>query len=272
MPKTVSATTATESAPCGSLRSAWAWKQVFASLFTPSWSLGLLLFACLFLPAYRGCNNQVVYLSAAVTSDPLAAGEVYQSFLLTWPLLFGLMMSLGTLVLAWTSDPRRASILWWSFAGLIFLHTTLLVAAILAETSNVDSKTAWTWQEFSIIACWLVPTIGLPVILFATYRYCRNWFSAAMWVQLALAVIAAVCTTVVMPSLLIAKELLIGGKILIAGSVGLIVSTIVQLLDGHRALTRKPTESPLQLNLKSMLLLMAIGGLACAWVGACVFI
>ena len=34
---------------------ALAWSQVFVSLFTPSWSLGLLLAICLFLPSYRGC-------------------------------------------------------------------------------------------------------------------------------------------------------------------------------------------------------------------------
>ena len=69
------------------------------------------------------------------------------------------------------------------------------------------------------MAFWLIPTIGLLAILFAPLRYCRDWFGAAMWMQLALTLTAAACTTVVAPSLLTAKELLIGGKIMIAVSV-----------------------------------------------------
>lgn len=249
----------------------WGWQQVFASLFTPSWSLGLLLFFCLFLPSYRGCNNQVVYLSEAMLLHEITPGEIYQRFLLIWPLLFGLVTCVGTLVLVWTSDPQRASVLWWSFAGMVFLHLTLLLVACLSQISTVESESTWKWQDFSIVACWLIPTIGLPALLLVTYRYCRNWFHAAMWMQLALSLTAAACTTAVVPSLLIAKEFLIGGRLMAVGSVGLVLSTIVQLLDGYRALTRKPTESPLRLSLKAMLLLMGIGGLACAWVGACLF-
>ena len=52
----------------------------------------------------------------------------------------------------------------------------------------------------------------------------------------------------------------------------LIVTTIVQRLDGYRALTRLSSESCLQLSLKSMLLLMQVGGMACAWVGPYLFI
>jgi len=124
----------------------------------------------------------------------------------------------------------------------------------------------------SIVAFWLIPTIGLPSLLFATLRHCRDWFSTAMWMQLAPTLTAAACTTVVVQALLTTKELLIGGKIMIAVSVGPIVSTTVQLLDGYRALTRRPTESPLQLSLKSMLLLMSVGGITCAWVRTSLFL
>ena len=89
--------------------------------------------------------------------------------------------------------------------------------------------------------------------------------------QLALALTAAVCTTVVLPSLLLARGLLVGGKIAVASSVGLSMSTLVELLDGYRALIRKPNESPIRLSLKSMFFLMTFGGLAFAWIGASVF-
>ena len=59
---------------------------------------------------------------------------------------------------------------------------------------------------------------------------------------------------------------------MIACSVGLVVSTIVQRLDGYRVLTRGPNDSSLRLSLRASLMLMAIGGLACAWVGACAIV
>ncbi len=251
---------------------ALAWSQVFVSLFTPSWSLGLLLAICLFLPSYRGCNGQVVRLSEAMVLDHYTAGEVYLRYLLTWPLIFGFIVFAGTLLLTWSCNPQRASFLWWCFAGLIVTHTVLLVIALLTEPAGTESETAWTWQNVWNAATWLVPTTVLPVLLVITFLYCRNWFNAAMCMQLALALSAAVCSTFVIPGLLLAKELLFGGKLMIACSVGLIVSTIVQRLDGYRALTRRPTESSLRLSLKAMLMLMAVGGLSCAWVGACVFI
>ena len=61
--------------------------------------------------------------------------------------------------------------------------------------------------------------------------------------------------------------LLIGGKLAIASSAFLCVAAIVQRMDGERALTRSRRESPLQISLRSLLILMAIAGLACAWVG-----
>ena len=45
-------------------------KQVFASLFTPSWMLGIVLASCLFLPSYRGCNGNVVRPSEAMVLGP----------------------------------------------------------------------------------------------------------------------------------------------------------------------------------------------------------
>ncbi len=270
MSETVAVTKRTDCATAA--RSACAWRQVFASLFTPSWSLGLLLALCLFLPSYRGCNNQVVYVAEALVAEPSAPGEVYQSFLLTWPVLFGLVTFFGTLLLAATCDPQRASVLWWSYAALVFIHVALLSTVLLVEGSHGDSKAAWIWQEVSIAGAWLIPTLGLPAVLHVTFRYCRSWFSAAMWMQLALALTAAACTTFVNPSLVMAKDFLVGGALMIVASVGLIVSTVVQIFDGHRALTRKPSESPLKLSLQAMFVLMTIGGLACAWVGACLIV
>ena len=54
-----------------------------------------------------------------------------------------------------------------------------LSAVLLIEGLPGDSEVAWIWQEVSIAGGWLIPTIGLPAVLLATFRYCRNWFSAA---------------------------------------------------------------------------------------------
>ena len=122
-----------------------------------------------------------------------------------------------------------------------------------------------------IAVCWLGVTIGLPVALLLTYKYRRSWFSAATWMQLILAITAAFCLSVVTPALVFSKRILIGGKLAVAFSVFLILATIIQQIDGQRALTRTNRESPLQLSLASMVLLMSVAGIACAWVGTYLF-
>ena len=212
-------------------------QQVFASLFTPGWMLGMLLAMCLLMPSYQGCNGNVVRLSEAFVLEQGTAEEVYVRYLLVWPTLYGLIVFAGTLRLAWSRDPQKASFLWWGFAGLIVSHTALLVVTVAVSVMKGDE---WSWDAFCdpLSLLWATASIGLPALLLVTYRYCGSWYDAAVWVQLVLAVLAAVCTTYVIPALLLAKSLLYGGKLMICCSVGLIVATIVQRLDGHRALTR----------------------------------
>ena len=222
--------------------------QVFASLFTPSWMLGMMLTACLFLPSYRGCNGNVVRLTEALVLEEVSASGVYMRYLLTWPALFGLVVFAGTLLLVWSRNPERGRFLWWGFAGLIIIHTALLVVAILAEPLAMKSPHDWSWEDAWTLILWAVPSVGLPLLLVVTARCSTNWYHAAVWMQLALAFTAAVCSTYVIPALLLAKELLYGGKLMVTCSVGLVVSTIVQRLDGYRVLTRRRDDSSLQLR------------------------
>lgn len=233
-------------------------KQIFASVFSPSWALGLILFLCILLPSYEGCNGETVRVSAALAADVDSPADVYVRFMVVWPFLLGLVICVGTLVLVVSRDPKRAGFLWWSFALLIILNATLLVLALVTETD--DSADVWT-------AVWGAAATILLVLLPFTRRHCRNTFNAAMWLQLILALTAAVCLTFVVPAIFFANQWLIGGKVALACSVLLVPISIVLRLDGCRALTRSSHESPLRLGLKSAILLMLVGGLACAWIG-----
>lgn len=244
------------------------WKQVFTSLFTPSWGLGLILFVCLFLPSYEGCNGETVYMHKFLTVDELTTGTFYIQFILVWPYLLGLVISVGTLILVQNSKPNRALVLWWSFTVLIAAHAGCLVLAWINSPTTETESTEWRWADVWFAVCWLGTTAFLCLLVPITYRYSRDWFNAAMWLQLSLSVTATLCLSFVTPVLTLASRVLIGGKMAVACSVVLVVTTIVQRLDGARALTRASKESRLQLSLMAMLLLIPIAGMACAWAGS----
>ena len=231
-----------------------------------------MLFVCLFLPSYEGCNGQPVHVYEVLARDGLSSDDIYFRFILAWPFILGLVISIGTLLLVWSGKPRRARFLWWCFAVLILRNAGFLLLAFANDQSTGEEFVMSEWKDLWFAVCWFGTAVILLVLLPITRLCCRNWFTAAMWLQLSLTLTAAVCLSCVVPSLVFADRLLMGGKLAIACSVLLIVTTIVQQLDGHRALTRSCGESPLQLSLKWMLLLMQVAGMACAWVGAYVFI
>jgi hypothetical protein len=246
-----------------------AWHLVFASLFTPTWSLSLLLFVCLFLPSYEGCSGETIYIADAVSTGLSADVAFYPAFLVIWPYLFGLIVAIGTVCLARSRQHDGARRLWWWLAGLFALHAVVLAAALAREPPSSWSEwQSWEWGDILSGLYWLGTTVFLIVLIPITGVYCRTWFNAAMWLQLAGVVTAAIYLSYFMPVIAFAHKLLLGGRLAVACSVLLIVSTIVERMDGHRALVRRRGEPPLRLSLKSTLLLMVLGGLACAWAGA----
>jgi hypothetical protein len=207
-----------------------------------------------------------------LTLEKFTAAEAYLKFLMAWPFVFGLSVALGTIAVAWSGKPHSARWLWWSYALLIVFHAALLIFAMASERASADKGASWTWDEIRLATVWYGTTALLLGLLPVSRILSRNWCDAAMGLQLALALSAASCLSLVIPALTLANRFLVGGKLAVASSVALIVATLVLWLDGHRALTRQVGESPLRLSLRSMLLLMAVGGMACAWVGTYLFV
>ena len=252
-------------------------EQVFSSLFSPTWSLGLLLFACIFLPTVKNCNGNTVYVCSQLAEEGLSAPEIYGKFVIVWPFLLGLVICLGTLRMICSGAPVRARFLWWSFAVLIIANAGLLACGfgpdMLSGLSELvaGEEVAWDFDHLEG-PLWIGTSLALLAALPVTRRYCRNWYDSAMWLQLCLVLTAAIFLSFVLPAIFLAEERLIGGKLAAACGVLLIITTIIQLLDGRRALTRLRGESRLRLSLKAMLILMQIGGMACVWISVVTFV
>ncbi len=201
-----------------------AWQHVFASLFTPTWNLSLLLFVCLFLPSYEGCSGETVYVADAVTTGR-STQDYYLTFLVVWPYFFGLIAALGTISIGLSGRPERARRLWWSLAGLIGLHSVLF--AVVLAMAPPTSWSGWRssgWGPILIGVYWLGTTVVLIALIPITGILCRTWFNAAIWLQLALTVTAAICLWYFIPVIVFAKDLLIGGRLAVACSVFLIMA------------------------------------------------
>ena len=129
--------------------------EVFASLFTPSWSLALLLSISFFLPAYRGCNNQTVFLPDVVASSEIEeTADIYAIFLLVWPMFFGVLVAVGTIMLAWTREPQYAKYLWSAFGVMILIHAILW---IITTYDSANGESELSGDDIRFAAIWSIP-------------------------------------------------------------------------------------------------------------------
>ena len=193
------------------------------------------LFACLFLPLgmVGGCGAKTPlypYKDWLVGIDSIAGFFGAQLFL--WPYLFAILVTVGTLLILITRNPRHFRTLWaiyciavvtivfgiWSFEGKEFRQ-------------RADSADWETWLS----ELWVLgPTVLLIALLLVTYMNCRTWFAAALWVQLALAILATGWFIFVV--LLFGDDLLIGGKLSIGTSGVLVLATAWERAHGLHAL------------------------------------
>ncbi len=226
---------------------------IFSSVLTPNWLLGLLLFACMFMPFYEGCNNKTVYIYKSLGDVEPTASSVYSTYLRVWPFLFGFILCAGTLAAAFGRNPQQSRALWWGLALLILVNGFLLIPNVAEGVKDGSA------------AIVVVLSILLLVLVYGTAAYGRNWFQSAIILQFALACLATPWLPIIA---LFKSRLLIGGKLAVGAGSLLIVSSIVEFVNARRALARKPGESPLQLSLRSMFVIMLVGGVVFALVGA----
>ncbi len=201
----------------------------------------------------------------------LEPSETYFNVLIFFPQLFAICVIAGSFLLCMGASCQQSSMqLWRIYAGLIALHSVLLLVYMVLHADEFSG--APNVNDYVFLVTWMGYSVGLLVVVFVTLKRARTWFNAAMWMQIVLSLSALVCASFVVPTAALAISFLIGGKLNVIASASLLFVSVIQRMDGARALDRKTDESPIQLNLKMMFILMTIGGILFAWVCSFCFV
>jgi hypothetical protein len=244
--KTETGTPAHVSAP-GSARPG-RWRLVFLSVYTPVWNSGVLLFVCLFLPLglVGGCGTKTpLYPYEDWVVGVRSASDFFKGQIAAWPYLFALLLVIGTWVILLTRDPRHFRTLWFTYAlaiTIIVLGMWTVESKEFRERGETAGPGAWLEELW-----FLIPTAVLIGLLLVTYLNCRTWFAAALWVQLALALLSTAWFIFV--AYMFTDDLLYGGKISIGCSGVLVLATAWERWRGLEELgvrlpIRRPSRSP----------------------------
>ncbi len=193
-------------------------RRVFRSRFTVTWLSGLVLASCLFLPACRGCNDDIypaeLWVEAweRLPQDGNNYSLVAGAYFWTWHYLAGFLIALCTLAAAVSGRPAWFTWLWRMLAaGTLFW--SLLIWQLLAG-SEIDGD---DWLFIAIAIC------ATAAVLLCSMN-ARSWLSAASLMQTALATVSVAWFAL----LSFAGEALIGVYAALAAAFALAVSSVVQ--------------------------------------------
>ena len=215
----------------------------FRSPLTPVWLCGLVLFACMFLPFARGCDNediapyQLYHLAEAkFEQQGVSAESVGMAVWVQWvnvPYVFGLIAAAATLVLAATHCRANAfRQLWWVYAVLTNLHVVALWWMIGYEARNADE---FRLLQFVMHNPWISwPTLFSPMLFVVTRYNCRTWTAAALCVQCMLSTFCGAWFIHLMLGSLDTPSVPIGVKIALAASIALAVTSAIEWRCAHR--------------------------------------
>ena len=244
-------------------QSEFRWSLLGASVFTPSFPLVALLFGCLFLPGFESCSGREVPMSEYAiesTQNPLGA-TIYML-----PQILGVVMAFAAiLIVVFQRNELGPKVVWAVLVSISILHLGCAAAILLEAARRSNDPSPVDEMELDEIlfmffaAVYFVAPIGAAAL---TLWKSKNWLSAVFWLQLVLSLIALTTAFWVLPTICLAKRFLIGGILNLLGACGLVISSILQLMDGERLLNCTSNTSSFQLSLRQWFILLTV---------ACVF-
>jgi len=232
----------------------------------PGGLTGLVLFICLFLPSVESCSGDVIVpaqvLADSKDDDPTTTfeelvGVAYGKFLLVWPYFFGIGVAVVSLLAQ--RFPSTLQLVWIAWLWLIAMHATLFSIFFAIHLSTEEEPP--TVADFSMVPI----TLATVVAALFTLR-CRSWFNATMWMEAMLGLVAAVNLSTFSLAILLSQRVLFGWQLALGSSLCISIHGLVMRMAGAEVVLPKFEPRPrFQLSLRNMLILMLVGGIACAW-------
>ena len=220
-------------------------------------------------PSVEGCNGSVVYPAQYLANyntsgEPSTALEIafgtYSEFAILWPYFFGLTVAVVSLL-----AHRHQGLLqlgWITWAFLIGLHALTLFLFLGLHFLYGEQPTGLS--DISFIAV----TLATIVVALLTLR-CHNWFNSVAWLQATLGLAAAINLSTVSLWFTFSQRVLFGWQLALFSSICIALHGLVMRMAGVEVVLPKFEPYPrFQLSLRNMLILMLVGGVACAWMGS----
>jgi len=232
-------------------------KPAFPWLVTPNFFFCFLLLLCMFVPGFKSCGDQTVYIGEALVS-PFAGFT-------NMPQLVAIVVLVATWLWCIAPETGKRSV-GSKFAGRSFfvLAVVNLLVTVSFYVYAEFSQTENDWKPISffvaIVVYATVPAIACLIICFSR----RSQFVKASLMQLVISLAGIASAVYFLPAFVLAGIFYMGGKLNIVGVFGLLFMSVLQLMDGERALNRKRGEPIVRLTLKQSFLLMTVGCVLCS--------
>ena len=236
-------------------------KPAFPWLVTTNFFFCFLLLLCLFLPGFKSCSDQTVYIGKGMQTPLVGFTNM--------PQLIALVVFVATYMWCVAAEKKSSKFAWRCFFILPVANFLLALGFLLLNPEKGESsEQGWSqgnvWGFVVVLVVVGGYLIGPVIAGFIVSFSKRSPFFKASVMQLILSLAGIASAVYFLPTLLLAKKFYVGGKLNVVGVFGLLFMSFVQLMDGERAISRKRGEPIVRLTLKQSFLLMTFACVLCS--------